>query len=673
MNRRSKLSLGALFVLFAGFACSSTDKGAGLVARDGSPGGGSGTVSTGGSSGSGGVVSAGGSSGSGGVVSAGGSSGSGGVVSAAGASGSGGAISTGGKVGTGSGGAGGAGGRLTDGGNPWCMEGGTCNPLDGGTDARVDRSTPSDLPADRPSIDGSGDGLFVPGACSPAGSNGQLDMQAAGTLVVAPDEKHVAFLRDPRMIEAGCLSRGAQLELGTLVVLELQSDGSACQRVVAKDVSSSSVFFSSDSRYLAFMEGVDGCRVGKLKTADADGANVRLVQASASNDRGIGATVFFTVKDQDLDFAVPFAGGNPVALGARSDNPDDASNATGTAFAYENYESDQGAGDGALVLVALPSGKSQTLVDGAKEQVGISRWSTGGGWLAFCHGTKDPASSSSLTLVAADGGSRIEVSSNSACYPFTFSPDDAWLLYPEPDSSGGTRVLSYSLEDRSSVVLGVLPERDFRLEPSDDSASVVVTIGPKNSTSPLNWQVYAGTAGIAGSLRLLTDEPGVYDVVSAGGYLALSTDSGKSSPTGDWTVEVYPISGGTPVTIPGDDPHFEPGVAQPRLMLRQGSPGAIALAATDGSGVTAYPVSDSDYFVFAGWLGSAAVYGTRSDSNSLVTISALTSTGAVNPLLASEAGAYAWSPIAAPTRIFYSRKVASAGGAVGVFYAELPR
>jgi hypothetical protein len=276
-----------------------------------------------------------------------------------------------------------------------------------------------------------------------------------------------------------------------------------------------------------------------------------------------------------------------------------------------------------------------------------------------------------LTLVAADGGTRIEVSSNSACSPFTFSPDDAWLLYPENDSAGGTRILSYSLKDRSSVVLGVLPEGYFSLEASDDSASVVVELDPKNPTSPASKRIYAGTAGVAGSLRLLTDEAGVDDVVCAGGYLALSNGNWKSSPTGDWTVAVYPISGGTPVIIPGNGPQFEPGVARPHLLLRQSS--ALSLAATDGRGVTAYPIPASDYFVFEAWLGSAAVYGTQPDSTRLVTISALTGTSAAPVVLASEVGAYAWSPIAAPTRIFYSRKAASAGGSAGVFSADLPR
>jgi hypothetical protein len=552
------------------------------------------------------------------------------------------------------------------------MDGGTCNPLDGGPDAPMDTSTRADLLTDRPPTDGSsdrsGDVLFVPAACSPVGSNGQLDIQAAGGLVVAPDQKHVAFVRDPHRPSPGCAARIPPIELGTLVVLELQSDVSTCQRVVAKDVSSSSIFFSSDSRYLAFMEGVDGCGVGKLQTADADGANVRPVQESALNIRGIGSTVFFRVQDQDFNFAAPFAGGKIVTLDANSDDPALASNASGTAFVYE--KSDPSAGVGSLVLVALPSGKSQTLADGAAERFGFTHWSPGGGWLAFSHTAKDAGTLSSLTLVSADGSSRIEVSSTSTSYSSAFSPDEAWLLYAEISSASGSRVLSYSLEDRSSLLLGTLPENDFWLKASDDSTRALVTVTSRSPATPSD-RVYVGTVGVASSLQLLVDEPGISAAVSAGGYVALSTSNWKSSPGHDDAVEVYPISGGTPVILQGVHPLFEPGVAQPHLLLRQYSPNAIALASTDGTGVTTHVVSDAQ--AFASWLGSVAVYGVISDTNALATLSALTNAGAVTTPLASEAGAYAWAPIAAPTRIFYSRKATSAGGAAGLFYTELPR
>ena len=513
----------------------------------------------------------------------------------------------------------------------------------------------------------SGASDFGSAVCDSVGPGGQLDSQVAGTVVVAPDEKHVAFLRDPHTIEAGCISRGAQLELGRLVLLELQSDGSACQRAVAGDVSSYSVFYSSDSQDLVFMDGVDDCGVGRLKTADSDGSNVRLVHGSVSSDVGIGSTVFFTVQDEDYNLAAPIAGGKTISLGTQTEfgDPQYPSNATGTAFAYRKY------GSGSLVLIALPSGRSQTLVDGAAEESGNSIWSPRGNWLAFCHGPKDAAELASLTVVAADGSTRIDVSSNSSCYAFTFSPDDAWLVYPEIDSSGGTRVLTYSLKDRSSVALGAMPEGYFSLAFSDDSASVVATVDVKTSaatTSP----IYAGPAGVAGSLRVMDDTLAFpTGIVSAGGYVAVQTGNSTAVPNGYWTVGVYPVSGGAPVTIPGSAPLFEPGVPQPHLLLRQWPPSAIVIAATDGTAATTCAVPD--FVSFATWLGSAAVYGTMPDSSDLVTISALTNAGAVTTLLASEVGAYAWAPRPAPTRLFYSRTVATAGGPAGVFYADLPR
>src|SRR5512147_1499147 len=98
-----------------------------------------------------------------------------------------------------------------------------------------------------------------PPVCEPVGPDGQLDPQAAATLVVAPDERHVAYLRDPYSIDAGCVSRGQTVEVGTLVAVSLQSDGSVCRRALGHDVSPYSIFYSSDSRDLVWKEGIDHC------------------------------------------------------------------------------------------------------------------------------------------------------------------------------------------------------------------------------------------------------------------------------------------------------------------------------------------------------------------------------------------------------------------------------
>jgi hypothetical protein len=259
-------------------------------------------------------------------------------------------------------------------------------------------------------------------------------------------------------------------------------------------------------------------------------------------------------------------------------------------------------------------------------------------------------------------------STNSPSYAFTFSPDDAWFVYPENDSSGGTRIVTYSLKDGKSALLGVLPKGYLSLAFSDDSANVVAT---HDMTSSLTKPIYVGTAGVADSFRLVYDAPGSNDIASAGGYVAISDGNWATTPDGNWTVSVFPVSGGTGVTIPGSGPRFEPGVPQPHLMVLQSS--GIAIAATDGTGVTAHETPASEYFSFTTWLGSAAVYGTTPDSGDPVTISSLTNAGAVTTLLANQAGDYAWSPIDAPTRIFYSRKEANDGGPVGIFYADLPR
>jgi hypothetical protein len=494
-------------------------------------------------------------------------------------------------------------------------------------------------------------------------------MQAAGTLVVAPDEKHVAFLRDARTFDAGCVARGLSRSAGTLVVLDLQSDGSACERVVADNVDATSIYFSGDSRGLVFANDVDDCGVGKLKTADADGSNVRQVYGSAKVDVAIGSTVFFgagnEAGNEDRYLAAQIAGGKTVSLGTRSDLFQNLflSNATGTAFAYMRTRYRAGNEDiaeFALILVELPSGESHTLVDGVSNQSGSFAWSPRGDWLAFCYGPRGMPITS-LALVAADGSSRAEVSTNCDCLSYTFSPDSAWLAYGEPDGSGGTRLSTYSLEDGRSVPLGALPQGYSSISFSDDGASVVAAV----ETTSMHTSVHAAATGVASSLQFLVDvSGGSYDLASSGGYVAVPVDNTK--------VEVYPVSGGVPVTLVGSKPRFEPGVSQPHLLLLQYPPNALVIAAPDGSTATTHVVP-SDYFLFASWLGSAAVYGTVPDSSEPVTISALTNAGAVSTLLASEAGAYAWAPIAAPTRLFYSRAVASAEGTVGVFSVDLPR
>jgi hypothetical protein len=509
-----------------------------------------------------------------------------------------------------------------------------------------------------------------PAVCGPVGPDGQLDTQAAATLVVAPDERHVAYLRDPHIIEAGCVGRGASVEVGTLVAVELQSDGSACQRAIGHDVSPYSIYYSSDSQHLVWKEGIDDCEVGTLKAAASDGSNVRLVHGGVRTDYVIGSTVFFNVQGQNRDWAAPLAGGKAISLGPQVDFEDirSDSNAAGATVAHRKYGSDQSFPEG-LVLFQLPSGKSQTLVDGVTEAVGNRIWSPGGNWLAFCHGPKDAGAPASLTVIAADGSTRMDVSSNPDCWEFTFSPDDAWLAYGDLDASGGTRLLTYSLKDRSSVELGMLARGYFSLAFSDDGGSVVASVDATTWASATI--AYAATTGVPGSLHFLTESKVTPDgMVSAGGYVAIATASFAVDPTGDRTIEVYPVSGGDPVTLQGSTPLFEPGVAQPHLLLRQYPPTAIAIAATDGTAVT--PNVVPDYISFATWMGSTVVYGT-SPGSGLVTIAALTNAGAVTTPLASEVESYAWAEIATPTRLFYSRKVASTGGPVGVFYVDVPR
>jgi hypothetical protein len=156
------------------------------------------------------------------------------------------------------------------------------------------------------------------------------------------------------------------------------------------------------------------------------------------------------------------------------------------------------------------------------------------------------------------------------------------------------------------------------------------------------------------------------NIACAGGYAALPGNG----------IQVFPIAGAAPVTLAGLDPRYEPGVSQPHLLARlwsesEPSKSGIALAATDGTVTTTLAIAG--YVVFHTWLGSAAVYGTTPDSTEHVTIRALSQAGAIDTLLADQIGTYAWAPVAAPKRLFYSRPQANSGGPAGVFYADLPR
>jgi hypothetical protein len=507
------------------------------------------------------------------------------------------------------------------------------------------------------------------GAAAGLGQGGQLDRSATATLVVSPDEAHVAFLRDATSVEAGCMNRGAVLTTGTLVVLEVTAQGSSVARVVAEHVQAQSIAFSADSRGLVFMKDMDTCGVGTLETANANGTRVRVVHASVYYQRPVGGTVFFLVKDAEHPFAAHIGDGQTLSLATLgpAEEPSFEANPSGTAFADRKHKSDaQGGESVSVALVALPSGASRTLVDGSVEELGNTSWSTRGNWFLYCHRPRGATEPPALTLVATDGSARFDVSANSTCTSFAFSPDESWLAFGEPDASGGTSVVTYSLKEKRRVALGTVPPHWYlELAFSADGKSVLV--GDETATS-VGYRIYAGTTDLAGSLRYLVDMVGpLSNIACAGGHAAI--------PGGSGTV-VYPVTAGDPVDLTGVEPQYEPGVSEPHLVARTWSDGTpptsgIVVAATDGAALTTLVVPD--YVAFHTWLGSAAVYGNHDGIGGPVTIRALTQAGAVETLLADQIATYAWAPIPAPKRLFYARPQANAGGPAGIFYADLSR
>jgi hypothetical protein len=427
-----------------------------------------------------------------------------------------------------------------------------------------------------------------------------------------------------------------------------------------------SVFFRGDSPGLVLRDRIDNCGVGDLTAADADGGNLRLVHSSVRENSAVGPNVFFNASDESEMLAAPIAGGTPVSVGlpAALEASLPFPNATGTAIART---SDGSAGYGlsprSLILVELPSGEMPTVSDGATDLSGIFLWSPRGGRLAFTHQPLG-ATTISLAVVAADGTSRTEISANSLIEPPAFSPDDSWLAYAEPDSSGGTRLMTHSFIDGSDVALGVLPVADSHTFLfSGDSANVVAwTFTPPSN----NASVYGATAGVAGSLQFLTadvDTPAdAAAITAAGGHVAL--------PIGVGMLEVLPITGGAPVALAGSNPQFESGVSQPHLLVSGPSPNELGVAAVDGTAATFQMTTDTVFL--ASWLGPAAVYATAASYQDPMTLSALSSGGTVSTQLAKGAGSYAWAPIAAPTRLFYARAASSADGPTGLWIVELP-
>jgi hypothetical protein len=452
---------------------------------------------------------------------------------------------------------------------------------------------------------------------------------------------------------------------GTLVAASIQRDGSICERTVASNISQRDVAFSSDSRHLVFRD-TDDCGRGTLRIADADGGNVRSVAQKVYTQKVKGAAVVYDA-DGEGDFAVAVEGGAPVSMWTQTQGygPDQGVNAAGTTFAHKTDGTEgYGVEPGSLVVVPLASGRPRVVVDATKEGAWDFHWSRRGGWLGFMHYPLGSIDMLSLALVAADGTSRTEVSSSCHGWTVAFAPDDSWVAYNEPDSSGGLRLMTHSLKDGTNVALGVMPASDYPdLRFSDDGANVIALIADPDTTLR---SMYGATVGVAGSLKQLATGlafGGDGTISATGGRAAFSLYPDK--------VEVVPLSGGAPVTFPGANPKFEPGVANPHLVFSaMYDPPTLGFARGDGTGATFQTLShESSFFQ---WLGSTVI-DAGGPFDPALTFTAFSNDGTVSTELARSVSAYAWAPIPAPTRLLYSRASAGADGPAGLWTVDLPR
>jgi len=180
--------------------------------------------------------------------------------------------------------------------------------------------------------------------------------------------------------------------------------------------------------------------------------------------------------------------------------------------------------------------------------------------------------------------------------------------------------------------------------------------------------MYGATVGVAGSLKQLATGlafGGDGEISMTGGRAAFSLYADE--------VEVVPLAGGAPVTFPGANPKFEPGVADPHLLFSKWPPPVVGVARGDGSGANFQPLPDvPDYYVMLlSWLGSTVIYVAGPSDQSL-TIATITGAGTVSTELATGVSSYGWAANPAPTRVFYAR-AAGADGPPGLWTVDLPR
>jgi hypothetical protein len=517
----------------------------------------------------------------------------------------------------------------------------------------------------------------------PIGADGLLDTGATQDLVVARDERHVAFMRDylpqPPCSQTSEAFHTRSLQVGTLLVATVADDGTVAVRVVGQGVKLFSVGFSADSKSMAYVDTYDACSLGGiLKTAAADGTNPRTIESVPINfdEQIVGNTLLFlspgpTVSDGRV-FAVWLPIGTPILIPG----------ASGTYTGVETSPDGRLAGyfdtTGAAIVLDVSTGKSHQVALGTTAvSYDTFLWSANGGFFALENhslGTQQVG-----LAVAAAGDAQVTNFASNGLGPGTvFSPDSSWLAYQALDSAGAPEIVVHPLAGGSDVHLRGLPDpasNYFDVSFSPDGAVVLVMV-----TDSASGVVTLYTASVNGSgfLQLITSNVSVnlgFPAMPPGDdNLAMTLDSGYT--------EVYSFVGTDSNLLPGSLPAYEPNSTQPRLLLYPLSLGsasdpapAFVMASTDGTSMETalLPTGASLWGPRPQWMGHTVVYGfSPALTGGFPALYASSSASSSPTLIAAGPDKYAWAPVAVPTRLFYARAAASSAGPAGLWMVPIP-
>jgi len=534
-------------------------------------------------------------------------------------------------------------------------------------------------------------------ATLPVGADGLLDTGATLDLVVAPDERHVAFMRDylpmPHCGTGEELGARSQ-KLGTLLVATIADDGTVAVRVAGQAVRFFSVGFSADAKSMAYVDGYDPCLGGGgvLKTAAADGSKPRTIASVPINDdeRIVGNTLLFLKPTGTSDFvgqvyAVWLPDGSPILIPGAIDPYDGVwISPDGRRAGYLDT-----AGD--VMVLDVSTGTSHQMALGLGTSAlssDVLLWSADGGYLAVQASTFSAGVQQYALAVAAASDTQANILARNGPAPSpVFSPDSSELAYVALDSSGAPELVVHPLARGTDVHVQGLPDPGSNYDyPSFSPDGAAVFVMARDNTSDA-ISLYTGSAVDSGSLKLMTS--------NVGGAIPSNTPGDANlppaMPPGDGNVAVNLNSGYTQVfslnaagsnLLPGRAPVYEPNSAQPRLLVSPQSQAtasnpvpAFVLAATDGTGMETVllPTSALPWGPGPQWMGHAVMYGfSPALTGTFPAIYARTGDSTNPTLLAAGPDTYAWAPIPVPTQLFYARAAASSAGPAGLWTAHLP-